>query len=69
MILEWDRNSMELPELGPPMDADIEGELFLMRNGQDLLIQHGNRQSKKTIVTIPLEEWVTAIDKLQKQNL
>jgi hypothetical protein len=61
LLLDADRNSLELPELGPMMDIETYSPLRITRDGEHLIIGSGYKDHFKKIGFIKIEEWNSAI--------
>ena len=61
LLLDADRNSLELPELGPVLDLETYSPLQITRNGEYLIIGSKHKNQFKKIGFIKLVEWNSAI--------
>jgi len=64
LVLTWDRNSLELPELGPNLDIDIQGDLYVHRVDGWIQLECSNDADRKVIGKCSLSDWITASKKL-----
>ena len=66
VILEWDRNSMEAPHLGPDLDCEMQSSLFVHRLADEIRLEEENETCRQPLYTISFEAWNTAISALRK---
>lgn len=65
VILDWDRNSCEAPFLGPRMDVDFGGALYLHRVGEILYLENeDSRGGRKMVASLLLSEWTKIVSDL-----
>jgi len=61
LLLDADRNSLELPELGPVLDIETYSPLRVTRDGEHLIIGSKHKDQFKKIGFIKIGEWNSAI--------
>lgn len=64
IVLEWDRNSMEAPFLGPNIDSALCSALFVHRLGDDIRLEGESDAGRKAFFTITLRDWLRAVKEL-----
>lgn len=61
VVLEYDRNSIELPDGGPQLDIDLCGSLYLHRLAHNVVIEQSADQGRNALGVIPFEIWCKVI--------
>jgi hypothetical protein len=69
VVLEWDRNSMESPDLGPRIEDPIPSHLFLHRIGAEIHFEEGHGHVRSPVHRIPFAEWKTTVMSLKAERL
>lgn len=61
LLLDADRNSLELPELGPVLDIETYSPLHITRDSEHLIFESKYKDQFKKIGFIKIGEWNSAI--------
>ena len=69
VVLEWDRNSMESPDLGPRIDDPIPSHLFLHRVGLDIHFEKDHVHGRSPFCRIPFTQWRTTVMSLRAERV
>jgi len=68
VILDWDRNSCEAPFIGPRMDLDFGGALFLHRVGENIYFEDEvSRGVRKMFASLLLSDWAKIVSDLEAE--
>ena len=69
VVLEWDRNSTESPDLGPRIEDPIPSHLFLHRVGLEIHFEEGQGHGRSAVYRIPFAEWTTTVMSLKAERV
>jgi hypothetical protein len=68
VVLEWDRNSMESPDLGPRFVDPIPSNLFLHRVGFEIHFEEDHGLGRSARFRIPFSEWRATVRSLKAER-
>jgi hypothetical protein len=69
IVLEWDRNSMESPDLGPRIEDSVPSNLFLHRVGFEIHFEEDHGGGRSARFRIPFSEWRTTVMSLKDEGV
>ena len=64
----WDRNSAELPELGPEMDVQIYSPLYLRRVGDNLQFENDSERGRASLYSVTFHDWVKVVERFNRKE-
>lgn len=62
IVLEWDRNSVEAPGLGPKMDHPVGSSLFVRHADGVVLFEWEEEGSRIGLFEVLFDDWCTAVE-------